>query len=193
MPRWWVVNLKHPEMYNFYRNYTEKKCSYCTFFSRVIQQGISYQDAIDPWSLIWKHLLKWLITDIGRECTKCRIMKPRSEYNRNYKSWKNFHQPYCKICQRVMKSEYRKRTWYLKDKQYKEQRRKLATGQKIAFCEPMIVKWLPREVIREVQSYEKKKWYLLYSPLLKEYTRLSTCDNHNHPQNKLCKRFYIIE
>lgn len=192
MPAWWAKNIKYHEQLAFYHSFVGDKCPYRTFSARV-QKWLPYDWAIQKENRKWKHLVKGLITDTGRECTKCKVMKPRSEYNKNYTAWLNFRQPYCKVCQSIMKKEYRKKTWYLKDKQYKEHRRKLAIGQKIAFCEPMIVKWLPREVIREVQSYEKKKWYLLYSSLLKEYTRLSTSDNHNHPQNKLCKRFYIVE
>ena len=77
-----------------------------------------------------------------------------------------------------MKAEYRKRTQYAKDHEYKIKKRKLNQWDQIYF----------QDDIREVISYRVKKWYLVKSLLNWTEREISTSDNHYKPNNK-CVRF----
>lgn len=189
--RWWPNNIKHVDIHTFYHSYQWEKCSYQIYFSRVVRHWYSMQEAIKPWDLRWKHMIKWHIDENGRECSVCKQYKQRSEYNKS-KSGIQWYMNLCRQCTIVKKTAYREQTNRAKDRAYKESKRKLQIWQKVALCKPIYVDWYPREVIREVMKYELKNGYLLYSPLLKQYTRLSTSDNHNHHQNRLSKRFYFV-
>ena len=77
-----------------------------------------------------------------------------------------------------MKAEYRKRTQYAKDHEYKKNKRNLKEWDQIYF----------QNDIREVIWYKTKKWYTVKSVLNGVLKQISTSDNHYKPNNH-CVRF----
>lgn len=191
MTAWWPHNVKYPDMLEYYKAYDWLKTKYANFFNRVIRCWQSRHDAIQLIKRVKKpNAVKWLIDERGRECTKCNIYKDRSCFGVNNKS------PYrktceCLECRRLMKKHYREKWGTQKDREFRLKKRKLEIWSLIAFHDPIVVNWNPREIIWEVKDYKTKKWHLIYSQLLKQYRRLDT--NDNHARNKNCKKFYKVQ
>lgn len=120
---------------------------------------------------------KVIYTEEWRECSKCKKFKRWEEFAKN-KLWTNWYTCNCKECRNEMKREYRLRTWYAKDHEYKKNKRVLAIWDQIYF----------QDDVWEVLSYKMKKWYLVKSILNWTEKKISTMDNH-HSINNSCVRF----
>lgn len=191
MTAWWPHHVKHPDLVNYYRDYEWIKTTYTNFFSRIVKCWESKEEAIKLIRRVKKpRQIKWLINEQWRECIKCLEYKVRELYHRST-SWVYWRTSDCIECRNKAKREYRASTNYAKDKELKTKKRKLELWEKLSFHHPIIVNWNPREVIWEVKEYKMKKWYLIYSQLLKQYKWLDT--NDNHARNKNCKKFYKIK
>ena len=173
-------NLKHKELYAWYENQEWDKPKWSVFSGRVLRYNIPKEEAIQNKSFLseWKLRMYWsIIDDKWRVCTKCWEYKERDKFAKSV-SWVNKHTCNCKECRNKMKADYRKRTQYAKDHEYKIKKRKLNQWDQIYF----------QDDIREVISYRVKKWYLVKSLLNWTEREISTSDNHYKPNNK-CVRY----
>lgn len=184
-------HLKHKKLNQWYwENKDRKSSSYPVFIERVLRFWRDKDRAIIRTHEIKKPTqVKWVINEQWRECTICNQYKLRSYYHKSV-AWIYWHTNDCRECRNDRKREYRVKTNYTKDKEYKEKKRKLNIGDKIKLKEP--VKYLDTFImpVWEVVKYEFKKWYTLYSPDYKIYKWLDT--NDNKKINKNCVWFYKI-
>lgn len=136
---------------------------------------MSYDDAIKPESLEWKHMIKTRIDENGRVCTKCEEYKLWDCFART--KWTTTRRtPDCLECRRKAKIEYRERTKYKKDREYKQRTRKLEIGEKLSFMEVVYIDWMPRDEIWEVVDKKKMQWYRIKSLLTGYYKTLDTTE-----------------
>lgn len=147
---WNLNNLKHKELYEWYQKQDDPKAKRSIFANRVLQYWYSKEDALNPESLIKEERRKryWtIITENWRVCSRCKKLKAWNEFARN-KEWINWYTCNCKECRNEMKADYRKRTQYAKDHEYKKNKRNLKEWDQIYF----------QNDIREVIWYKTKKW-----------------------------------
>ena len=180
MSKWWVLNLKHKELYERYNQQPEPKAKRSIFANRVLRCNITKTEALNPWSLLsfWK-LKRFgsIVKEDWRVCTKCKQFKLRDEFAKN-KTGFNWRTCNCKECRNKAKAEYRERTNRRTDRLYKENKRHLKEWEQIYF----------QDDIREVISYKRKKWYTVKSILNWTERIIDTNDNHNVLNNH-CVRF----
>ena len=177
---WNLNNLKNKELYERYQKQDDPKAKRSVFASRVLRYWYSKEDAINPESLLkeWKRKRYWtIIKENWRVCSRCKKFKIREEFSRT-RDWINWRTCNCKECRNEMKAEYRKRTQYAKDHEYKKNKRNLEEWDQIYF----------QNDIREVIWYKTKKWYTVKSVLNGVLKQISTSDNHYKPNNH-CVRF----
>ena len=177
---WNLNNLKHKELYERYQKQDDPKAKRSIFANRVLQYWYSKEDALNPESLIKEERRKryWtIITENWRVCSRCKKLKAWNEFARN-KEWINWYTCNCKECRNEMKADYRKKTNYSKDHEYKKNKRNLKEWDQIYF----------QNDIREVIWYKTKKWYTVKSVLNGVLKQISTSDNHYKPNNH-CVRF----
>jgi hypothetical protein len=185
MSNWWPHHIKYKEQLDFYHSYIGNKCKYWCFFSRIHQQWLSYEEAIKPQTLKWKHLIKTMYDENGRVCVICWEYKTRNNYHKSMTGFMN-KVSLCKDCRKQQKLEYRIRTNYKKDHEYKKRRRTLEIWTIIWFHKEVYIDWIPREDIYEVIKYEYKKWYMIKSKRNWLFKRIDLWDNGDRP------KFYII-
>lgn len=184
MWKWWVYNLKHKELYSRYNQQSDPKPKRSIFSNRVFQCNIPKEEAIQnkDFNKIWKRKRYWtIITENWRVCSKCKQFKLRDEFART-KDWINWRTCNCKKCRNEMKADYRKRTQYSKDHEYKKKKRNLNIWDQIYF----------QDDVREVINYKMKKWYIVKSLFNGVLKQISTSDNHFKPNNH-CVRFRKLE
>lgn len=177
---WNLNNLKHKELYERYQKQDDPKAKRSVFASRVLRYWYSKEESLNPESIQkeWKRKRYWtIITENWRVCSRCKKLKAWNEFARN-KEWINWYTCNCKECRNEMKAEYRKRTQYAKDHEYKKNKRNLKEWDQIYF----------QNDIREVIWYKTKKWYTVKSVLNGVLKQISTSDNHYKPNNH-CVRF----
>lgn len=166
--RGWPNNLKHHELNEYYNNHKWPKIWYTTYLWRALRYWQDKETAIQKYIKIqWKSLIKWLINDNGRECTKCKEYKTWSEYSKS-KTWIKWYTGVCKQCRNTYKAEYRKITNYSVDMEYKKRTRKLEIWQRLHFG-VVKIDWVIqpmeyRKVIekKKMQAYKLKSlstWY----------------------------------
>ena len=109
MTAWWPHHIKHHKQLEFYHNYVWDKCSYSVFFARIHQQWLSYEEAIKPETLKWKHNIKTKYDEEWRVCVKCLEYKTRDKFHKN-RVWLHNRTSDCINCRNKAKREYRKRT-----------------------------------------------------------------------------------
>lgn len=193
MPAWWrrESRIKYPELNKFYHEYTNyNKTSYVNFLWRVIKWWESFDTAILRWWRIKKpNMIKTKVQSDWRECTICKEFKLWSEYHKN-KVWVLWYTSDCKECRNNRKKQYRSKTNYSKDKEYKAKRRTLIEWEIIVFREPVMFEWNPREDKYTVLGYEYGKWYILQSHLTKNKIYMSSADNHSRKWS--CRKFYRL-
>lgn len=178
--RWGIYNLKHKELYEWYNNQPEPKVKRAKFSNRIFQYWYSKEDALKDvnWMSLKKRTKYWIIIkENWRVCSKCKQFKEWNCFART-KEWINWYTCNCKECRNKMKADYRMRTNYTKDHEYKLNKRNLKQWDQIYF----------QDDIREVVSYKMKKWYLVKSILNGAEKRISTGDNH-YRQNNICVRY----
>ena len=176
--------LKHKELYERYENQQEPKTKWNYFANRVLRYWMSKEYAIQDKNLLWEARRKqnWtIIKEDGRVCSKCKQFKLRDEFAKT-KNWINGRTSNCKECRNKMKAEYRSRTNYKIDHEYKIKKRNLQIWEQISF----------NDNIREVISYKFHKWYKVKSILTGDERMISTADNHNKPNNR-CVRFMKLQ
>jgi len=179
-----IHNLKHKELYEWYNKQSENKVKRAKFISRVIQYWYSKEEAIKDinWMSFKRRIKNWtIINENWRVCSKCKQFKEWNWFART-KNWINWYTCNCKECRNKAKSEYRKRTNYYKDHEYKKKKRILFIGDQIYF----------QDDVREVLSYKMKKWYIVKSILNGVKRRISTGDNH-YTKNNICVRFKKLD
>ena len=181
MTAWWAYHIKRKEQLNYYHSYVWDKCSYPVFFARIHKHWYSYEEAINPESMKWKHMIKTEIKEDWRVCTKCLVFKPRNKFSKT-KSTTTRRSADCLECRRKRKQEYRKKTNYNKDHEYKKIRRKLEIWTIITMEKERYIDWLPREDKWIVEKYEFKKWYLIKSLIDWIYKRIDLWDNGTRPK-----------
>ena len=189
--RWGIHNLKHPEIWKRYHDYKWLKSSYSVYFNRIIQRWYSKEEAIQPWSMKWKHLIKSFIDENWRQCTICREYKMRFEFAKNGKLGIHGRCWDCKACRKIAKAEYRKKTGGLVDKAYKQRVRNLELWTIVNFPTEMTKDlcelWKIQD--RKVVARYFKKWHKLRSAQTWYYRWLDT--NDNHKVNPNCIKFII--
>lgn len=176
--------IKHHKQLEFYHNYVWDKCSYSAFFARIHQQWLSYEEAIKPETLKWKHNIKTKYDEEWRVCVKCLEYKTRDKFHKN-RVWLHNRTSDCINCRNKAKREYRKRTNYQKDHEYKKRRRTLEIWTIIVMEKERYIDWLPREDKYIVEKYEFKKWYMIKSLIDWIYKWIDLNDNWTRP------RFYF--
>lgn len=173
-------HLKYKNLYTRYNQQQEPKAKRSIFANRVLRCNITKTEALNPWSLLsfWK-LKRFgsIVKENWRVCSKCKQFKLRDEFAKN-KTGFNWRTCNCKECRNKAKAEYRLRTKYSKDHEYKRNKRNLHIWEQISF----------NDNIREVISYKFHKWYKVKSILTGDERMISTADNHNKPNNR-CVRF----
>ena len=178
--RWGIYNLKHKELYEWYNNQPEPKVKRAKFSNRIFQYWYSREDAIKDvnWMSLKKRTKNWIIIkENWRVCSKCKQFKEWNCFART-KKWINWYTCNCKECRNKAKAEYRKRTNYAKDHEYKKNKRNLTIWDQIYF----------QDDVWEVLDYKHKKWYTVKSILNWTEKKISTMDNH-HSINNSCVRF----
>lgn len=184
MWRWWVFNLKHKDLYYRYNQQQDPKAKRNIFANRVLRYWIPKEQALENKSFLKEARRKqhWtIIKEDGRVCSKCKQFKLRDEFAKT-KNWINERTSNCKECRNKMKAEYRSRTNYKIDHEYKIKKRNLQIWEQISF----------NDNIREVISYKFHKWYKVKSILTGDERMISTADNHNKPNNR-CVRFMKLQ
>lgn len=184
MTSWWPNNIKHHKQLEYYHSYIWDKPSYSVFFARIHQQWLPYEEAIKTETLKWKHLIKTKIDENWRICTNCLKYKPRNEFSRT-KIWLTKRTPDCLECRNKRKREYRERTQYKKDHEYKTKHRKLDIWTIIIMEKERYIDWIPREDRYEVIKYKFKQWYMIRSLIDWIYKWIDLNDNWTRP------KFYI--
>ena len=177
---WNLNNLKNKELYEWYQKQDNPKAKRSVFASRVLRYWYSKEESLNPESIQkeWKRKRYWtIIKENWRVCSRCKKFKIREEFART-RYWINWRTCNCKECRNEMKAEYRKRTQYAKDHEYKKNKRNLKEWDQIYF----------QNDIREVIWYKTKKWYTVKSVLNGVLKQISTSDNHYKPNNH-CVRF----
>lgn len=133
--------------------------------------------------------IKSEVLENGRVCTNCNIFKTWDLYCKSV-LWVAWHTNNCKECRNKYKREFREKTWYAKDREYKKMRRTLNIGDKIKLKDLTKVWDTYIHPVWEVIKYEFKKWYTLYSQEYKVYRSLDTGDNKANKRNSVW--FYHI-
>lgn len=177
-------NLKHKELYEWYENQPSPKSKRAIFSGRVLRYDIPKEEAIKDKSFLSEWKLKRfgsIVKDNWRVCTHCNEFKERDKFAKS-RTWYNWYTCNCKECRNKMKADYRMRTNYAKDHEYKLNKRNLKQWDQIYF----------QDDIREVVSYKMKKWYLVKSILNGAEKRISTGDNH-YRQNNICVRYRKLQ
>ena len=178
--KWGIHNLKHKELYEWYNNQPEPKVKRAKFSSRVIQYWYSKEDAIKDidYLKLGKRKRYWTIVEENwRVCSRCKQFKEWNMFART-KDGINGRTSNCKQCRNEMKREYRLKTWYAKDHEYKKNKRVLSIWDQIYF----------QDDVWEVLDYKHKKWYTVKSILNWTEKKISTMDNH-YSINNSCVRF----
>ncbi len=111
------------------------------------------------------------IDEDWRVCVKCWEYKIWELYNTDRSNKTTWRQSKCRECAIKDKREYREKTNYLKDKEYKQKKRKLEIWQEIM----IIDQWIPETY--KVVKYKFKKWYMIQSTFTQYYKRIDTNDN----------------
>lgn len=177
----YIRHVKYPELIEFYHSYLWPKCLYITFFTRVMRYKYDIDIAIKP------HLPPVTNPNIygdGRVCMKCKIHKPRSEFNKNNYSKTN-HTTKCKACANIVHAEYRASGWYAKDRAYKKSRNTLHIWELIYFDDyykHLATVW--ELEYWEVVDKPYRQWYKLKSTATGYYQSLDT--------NNTKKKFYRV-
>ena len=178
--KWWVHNLKHKELYSRYNMQPDPKPIRQKFASRVVIYWASREEALNCVDYLKKRKRErfWtVIKEDWRVCSKCKQFKEWNQFSKT-RDWINWFSSNCKECRNKQKMEYRKRTQYAKDHEYKIRKRNLNAWDQIYF----------QDDIREVKEYKMKKWYLVKSILNGTERRISTADNH-YCRNNSCVRY----
>lgn len=165
-------NTKHPELVEYYHRYEWEKPTYCTYYSRVMVQGMNKEEAM-TYKRSWK---SEHYDDTGRVCSRCKAYKNRSEYHYS-RTWRNHKTTNCIECRTIMKKEYRQKTGYAKDHEYKKKIRTLKIWSLVAMYYPILHEWVLREDSYRVLDYKYKKWYLVKSTLTGKMKYISIMDN----------------
>lgn len=180
---------KYPELIAWYRDYEWEKCSYKNFFFRVVRYWYPKEKAIKKRSYKWSYMIKTEIRDEGRVCTNCLKFKLWSEFAKT-KDTSTGRTSNCLSC-RKEKSRRERAEGRTKDSEYKKKRRMLKIWSYVAFLNPVIIDWAPREDTREVISYSFKKGYQIRSVHTGLYKTLDTNDNRKVNQNSV--PFYRVD
>lgn len=167
MVAWWLYNLKHKELYEWYQQQAEPKCVWWKFISRVSKYGYEKEKALTTESIYKeKRRAKIKRDENGRVCNTCKQYKTRDEFSYN-KVWFHERNPSCKVCKNKAHAEYRANWWHLKDQEYKQRRRKLNIWDQVYF----------NSEIREVIDYRNNRWYWVKSIVSWVERRIDTNDN----------------
>ena len=189
-----VHNLKHKELYEWYNQQDNPKCKWTVFASRVVRYWYTKEDAINPKKLDRGKLgsdlrhkqYKSIVDSNGRVCRKCWEYKTFDKFHRTKASY-SWYTSCCKECRNKQKAEYRARTWYAKDHEYKKKTRTLNVWEYIALDKPTMKDGILRENTFRIIDYKYKKWYTMESCLDWHIEKIDTWDNKNK------KRFYRID
>lgn len=162
-----VNNLKHVQLYEWYLQQPDPKCKRSKFCARVMRYWYDKSAALTTESVYKEKRIKHIVYDSdGRVCNKCKQYKKRNLFARS-KTWFMKHTPICKECRNKYHTEYRLKTWYEKDHEYKYRKRKLNIWDQVYF----------NSQIREVIDYRNNRWYWVKSIVSGEKRRIDTNDN----------------
>ena len=175
---------KHIELVKYYHSYEWDKPNYTTFYTRVLVQWLSMEEAMNYQKTYER---KTEVDDNWRVCAKCGEYKLRSEYHR-YRQWVNHRTSQCAICRNEAKKTYRQKTNNSKDIEYRTKKRKLNEWDMIALEKPILHDWILREDRYKIIGYRYKKWYIGQSTLTGATRYISLWDNP-----KSAKIYRLIE
>lgn len=179
-------NTKHKDLVIRYKeNRVFWSANYPCFYWRVMRCWRTKEKAIIRLHPVKKpNQIKSEVLEHGRVCTNCNIFKTWDLYCKSV-WWVAWHTNNCKECRNKYKREFRAKTDYAKDREYKKKKRTLHIGDKIKLKDVTKVWDTYIHPVREVVKYEYKKWYTLYSQEHKVYRSLDTGDNKANKRNSV--------